>query len=202
MKPPVNRCTWVLEQQNNNEEPLQYSGRERWNSMGIIKAAISSIGSGFADQWLEYIRAGKMDDRTVMSAGVAVRGRDRRNANTSDLAYFPFFEIPTLPEATSSFKTSSRSFLCSFGTPRSIASSFNFIGTYVGSFIRVSSICFRSSINVSSILLLVISKTVFQKFPAQTSRRAAANNRIDPADSSQTVQLPIFVLNKNTPARE
>ena len=82
MKPPVNRCTWVLEQQNNNEEPLQYSGRERWNSMGIIKAAISSIGSGFADQWLEYIRAGKMDDRTVMSAGVAVRGRDRRNANT------------------------------------------------------------------------------------------------------------------------
>lgn len=86
MKPPVNRCTWVLEQQNNNEEPLQYSGRERWNSMGIIKAAISSIGSGFADQWLEYIRAGKMDDRTVMSAGVAVRGRDRRNANTKGSA--------------------------------------------------------------------------------------------------------------------
>ena len=86
MKPPVNRCTWVLEQQNNNEEPLQYSGRERWNSMGIIKAAISSIGSGFADQWLEYIRAGKMDDRMVMSAGVAVRGRDRRNANTKGSA--------------------------------------------------------------------------------------------------------------------
>lgn len=76
----------MLEQQNNNEEPLQYSGRERWNSMGIIKAAISSIGSGFADQWLEYIRAGKMDDRTVMSAGVAVRGRDRRNANTKGSA--------------------------------------------------------------------------------------------------------------------
>ena len=54
--------------------------------MGIIKAAISSIGSGFADQWLEYIRAGKMDDRTVMSAGVAVRGRDRRNANTKGSA--------------------------------------------------------------------------------------------------------------------
>ena len=43
MKPPVNRCTWVLEQQNNNEEPLQYSGRERWNSMGIIKAAADAV---------------------------------------------------------------------------------------------------------------------------------------------------------------
>ena len=27
-----------------------------------------------------------MDDRTVMSAGVAVRGRDRRNANTKGSA--------------------------------------------------------------------------------------------------------------------
>lgn len=54
--------------------------------MGIIKAAINSIGSSFADQWLEYIKAGSMDDKTVMAAGVKVRGRDRRNENTNGTA--------------------------------------------------------------------------------------------------------------------
>ena len=32
---------------------------ERMKNMGIIKAAINSIGGSFADQWLEYIKAGK-----------------------------------------------------------------------------------------------------------------------------------------------
>ena len=73
MKPPVNRCTWVLEQQNNNEEPLQYSGRERWNSMGIIKAAADAVRGAFADQWLEVIEPGNMGDQTVFSAGVPTR---------------------------------------------------------------------------------------------------------------------------------
>ena len=56
--------------------------------MGIIKAAINSIGGSFADQWLEYIKAGSMDSQTVMSAGVKVRGRDKRNENKEGSADF------------------------------------------------------------------------------------------------------------------
>ena len=56
--------------------------------MGIIKAAINSIGEAFADQWLEYIKAGSMDSQTVMSAGVKVRGRDKRNENKEGSADF------------------------------------------------------------------------------------------------------------------
>ena len=56
--------------------------------MGIIKAAINSIGGSFADQWLEYIKAGNMDSQTVMSAGVKVRGRDKRNENKEGSADF------------------------------------------------------------------------------------------------------------------
>ena len=54
--------------------------------MGIIKAAISSIGGSFADQWLEYYSAGEMGSKTVMAAGVKVRGRDKRNTNTKGSA--------------------------------------------------------------------------------------------------------------------
>lgn len=54
--------------------------------MGIIKAAISSIGGSFADQWLEYYCAGEMGSKTVMAAGVKVRGRDKSNANTKGSA--------------------------------------------------------------------------------------------------------------------
>ncbi len=50
--------------------------------MGIIKTAMNAIGGSFADQWLEYIKAGSMDAQTVMTAGVKARGRDRRNENT------------------------------------------------------------------------------------------------------------------------
>ena len=56
--------------------------------MGIIKAAINSIGGSFADQWLEYIKAGSLDSQTVMSAGVKVRGRDKRNENKEGSADF------------------------------------------------------------------------------------------------------------------
>ncbi|WIV12427.1 SPFH domain-containing protein [Proteiniborus sp. MB09-C3] len=49
--------------------------------MGIIKAAFSSIGGGFADQWLEVIEPQEMSDTTVMTSGVKVRAKDRRNSN-------------------------------------------------------------------------------------------------------------------------
>ena len=55
--------------------------------MGIIKATMSAIGGGLADQWLEVIEAGDMSDTTVFKKGEAVRGGDRRNSNrkgTSD----------------------------------------------------------------------------------------------------------------------
>ena len=49
--------------------------------MGIIKAVVSSIGGGLADQWLEVIEADSMDDSTVFTKGVKVRKDDKRNAN-------------------------------------------------------------------------------------------------------------------------
>lgn len=41
--------------------------------MGIIKAAISGVSGALADQWLEVIEAGEMDDNTVFCEGVKVR---------------------------------------------------------------------------------------------------------------------------------
>ena len=49
--------------------------------MGIIRATISAIGGGLADQWQEVIEAGDMSDTTVFKKGEAVRGGDRRNSN-------------------------------------------------------------------------------------------------------------------------
>ena len=49
--------------------------------MGIIKAAAEAVRGGFADQWQEVIEAKSMSDTTVMSIGVKVRPRDRRNQN-------------------------------------------------------------------------------------------------------------------------
>jgi membrane protease subunit (stomatin/prohibitin family) len=49
--------------------------------MGIIKAAISAVKGGLADQWLEVIEPQAMSDTTVMSVGVKVRAKDRRNNN-------------------------------------------------------------------------------------------------------------------------
>lgn len=56
--------------------------------MGLIKAMMHSIGGSFADQWLEYIRAGRMDNKTVMAPGVKVRGKEKRNTNTRGSAEF------------------------------------------------------------------------------------------------------------------
>lgn len=52
--------------------------------MGIIRAAIDSIGGGLADSWLEVIEPSEMDMRTVFAPGVSVpQGRnDKRNSNT------------------------------------------------------------------------------------------------------------------------
>lgn len=49
--------------------------------MGIIKAVVSAIGGGLADQWLEVLEADSMSDTTVFAKGVKVRKDDRRNAN-------------------------------------------------------------------------------------------------------------------------
>ncbi|WP_233443891.1 hypothetical protein [Halalkalibacterium halodurans] len=49
--------------------------------MGIIKAAVSAVKGGLADQWLEVIEPQGMSDSTVMSVGVKVRPKDRRNQN-------------------------------------------------------------------------------------------------------------------------
>ncbi|MGN7296974.1 SPFH domain-containing protein [Fredinandcohnia aciditolerans] len=49
--------------------------------MGIIKAAVSAVKGNLADQWLEVIEPQEMSDTTVMSVGVKVRAKDRRNQN-------------------------------------------------------------------------------------------------------------------------
>ncbi|MCM3584686.1 SPFH domain-containing protein [Mesobacillus maritimus] len=49
--------------------------------MGIIKAAVDAVRGGFADQWLEVIEPQSMSDQTVMSVGVKVRAKDKRNHN-------------------------------------------------------------------------------------------------------------------------
>ena len=41
--------------------------------MGIIKAAISAVKGGLADQWLEVVEPGEMGERTVFTSGVTVR---------------------------------------------------------------------------------------------------------------------------------
>lgn len=49
--------------------------------MGIIKATLDAVRGGFADQWLEVIEPQAMSDTTVMSVGVKVRAKDKRNSN-------------------------------------------------------------------------------------------------------------------------
>lgn len=49
--------------------------------MGIIKATLSAIGGGLADQWIEAFEADNMSDTTVFTKGVKVRGNDKRNSN-------------------------------------------------------------------------------------------------------------------------
>lgn len=47
--------------------------------MGLIKAAVGSVGGSLADSWLEYIKADNMDDHTVVAKGVQVS--DKRSSN-------------------------------------------------------------------------------------------------------------------------
>ena len=54
--------------------------------MGIIKAAISSVTGGLADQFLEVIEPADMGGQTVLTKGVLVRKNDKRNANTKGTA--------------------------------------------------------------------------------------------------------------------
>ncbi len=49
--------------------------------MGIIKAGISAVGGTLADQWLETIEPGQMDNETLASYGVMVRAKDSRRGN-------------------------------------------------------------------------------------------------------------------------
>ncbi len=49
--------------------------------MGIIKATLSAISGGFADQWAEVLEAQDMSDTTVFTKGVKVRASDKRNSN-------------------------------------------------------------------------------------------------------------------------
>ena len=49
--------------------------------MGIIKAVMSAVGGGLADQWLEVIEPDNMSDTTVFARGVKVRPNDKRNSN-------------------------------------------------------------------------------------------------------------------------
>lgn len=49
--------------------------------MGLIKAAINSVGGGLADQWLEVIEPYNLSDDTVMTTGVPVRKDNKRQGN-------------------------------------------------------------------------------------------------------------------------
>lgn len=49
--------------------------------MGLIKAVAGAIGGMFADQWLETIQPGEMDDKTIFVRGVKTRN-DKRSSNT------------------------------------------------------------------------------------------------------------------------
>lgn len=49
--------------------------------MGLIRAAISVVGSAISDQWLEVIEPDSMSDTTVMTSGVTARRGDKRNLN-------------------------------------------------------------------------------------------------------------------------
>ena len=54
--------------------------------MGIIKAVMSAVGGGLADQWLEVIEPDDMGDNTVFAGGVKVRPNDKRNDNKKGTA--------------------------------------------------------------------------------------------------------------------
>ena len=46
--------------------------------MGIIKAAINTVGGALADSWLEVIEPSDMDSTTVMCPGISKARNDKR----------------------------------------------------------------------------------------------------------------------------
>ena len=50
--------------------------------MGIIKAAMNTVGGALADTWLEVIEPSDMEYNTVMCPGVSKARNDKRNTNT------------------------------------------------------------------------------------------------------------------------
>lgn len=54
--------------------------------MGIIKAAINTVGGSLADSWLEVIEPSDMDATTVMCPGISKARDDKRNTNTKGTA--------------------------------------------------------------------------------------------------------------------
>ena len=53
--------------------------------MGLIKAAVSAIGSGLADQWLEFLEADEMGEGTVFTGAKAVRpGKGSNTKGSAD----------------------------------------------------------------------------------------------------------------------
>ena len=54
--------------------------------MGLIKAAVSAIGSGLGDQWLEVLEANDMGGSTVFTSGVPVRpGKGSNTKGSSNI---------------------------------------------------------------------------------------------------------------------
>lgn len=49
--------------------------------MGIIRAAVGSIGGALGEQWEESIEPAQLDNSILASYGVTVRAKDRRNSN-------------------------------------------------------------------------------------------------------------------------
>ncbi len=54
--------------------------------MGIIKAAVNTVGGALADSWLEVIEPSDMDATTVMCPGISKARNDKRNTNTKGTA--------------------------------------------------------------------------------------------------------------------
>ena len=77
---------------------------------------------------------------------------------TSDLLNFPLLERSILPSAMSSSRICSNCGRCSFLTPRTIASSLIFIGTYILSHMKSYIIFFLCSYFLSDISFLPVNK--------------------------------------------
>ena len=53
--------------------------------MGIIRAAMKSVGSSLADQWLEVIEPDNMGDQTLLTEGVKINRKSQNRKGTKDV---------------------------------------------------------------------------------------------------------------------